>query len=171
MEKGAAGAWVVGLRTHTHARTWIYSSGLKRIDIFPPPPPPPPSSSSSSSAFSYNFFFSPDRRLFFFPCNKGGVKHPGIYHRFVRLNYSEAPSRFALSPVHNLCAGVEVCVCVCVCVCVWFSLLCVAVVCVCVCECARACWCVFACVWFVVRQRECRLYCLCMHLSAVPAFN
>ena len=96
------------------------------------------------------------------------MKHPGIYHRFVRLNYSEAPPRFALSPVHNLCARVEVCVCV------WFSLLCISVVCVlCVCLCARllVCVCVCACVWFVVRQRECRLYCLCMHLSAVPAFN
>ena len=66
------------------------------------------------------------------------MKHPGIYHRFVRLNYSEAPSRFALSPVHNLCAGVEVCVCVCVCVCVVFSLVRSRCVCMCVYVCVSA---------------------------------
>lgn len=69
--KGAAVAWVVDLRTHT--RTWIYSLSLKlttqRIDIF-----------LRSFRVGFFFFFF---LLFFSFFSNNGVKHPGIYHRFV----------------------------------------------------------------------------------------
>lgn len=97
-------AQVVGLRTNTHAYGFTA----------------PIWSSPRNGSISFVFL----RRLF----NKG-VKHPGIYHRFVsaKLQWGalpRPPSLFpaslslslSVSPVHNLCACVYILVHFCVCV-------------------------------------------------------